>query len=202
MNLGRLIWREILHRKLSFGLSVATVAAAVGCLIAVAAQLGAHDLSTSETLESMNAEYEWIEVDPDFADTAAFCEKYGFPMDHSGNTIIVAGKTDPRRYAACVVSASTKLDVNHAVRRLIGTRRVSFASAEETQALTGMAIGGVTALGLPSDIPLYFDSGLKELEYVVLGSGTRQAKLKVRPGELRKIPNGFFVDGLAIQQAG
>ena len=40
------------------------------------------------TLENMNVEYEWIEVDPDFADTAAFCERYGFRMDHSGNTII------------------------------------------------------------------------------------------------------------------
>ncbi len=56
MNLGRLIWREILHRKLSFGLSVATVAAAVGCLVAVAALLGAHDLRTSDMLKEMNEE--------------------------------------------------------------------------------------------------------------------------------------------------
>ena len=56
MNLRRLIWREILHRKLGFGVSVATVAAAVGCLVAVAALLGAHDLHTVEMLDDMNAE--------------------------------------------------------------------------------------------------------------------------------------------------
>jgi len=59
-----------------------------------------------------------MHTDPAFADTAAFCERYGYPADRAGNTIVVASKKEPRQYAACVVLATTRLDVNHAVRDL------------------------------------------------------------------------------------
>ena len=32
-------------------------------------------------LQDLMVEYEWIEVDPEFADTSQFCEKYGFKME-------------------------------------------------------------------------------------------------------------------------
>src|ERR1051326_7298827 len=91
-----------------------------------------------EELDRLGLPYERIPIDPEHADTATFCEKYGYPLDRSANTIIVASKKEPKRYAACVVRADTRLDVNHAVRQLIGASRLSFAKPEETMELTGM----------------------------------------------------------------
>ncbi|MDA0677222.1 MAG: hypothetical protein O2788_04370 [Chloroflexi bacterium] len=146
------------------------------------------------SLESIGLPYEVVEIDPDFADTAAFCEKYGFPPEQSANTIIVATKKEPRQYTACVVRATARLDVNHRVKQLMGNSRVSFTRGEETVALTGMLIGGVTALGLPEGIPVYIDPGLMTCDYIILGGGSRSTKIKVSPEALTRIPGAAVID--------
>ncbi len=117
-----------------------------------------------EVLDGLGLPYEVVDIDPAYADTAQFCERYGFAMDKSGNTIIVASKKEPRQYAACVVKATRRLDVNHTVRKLMGVPRLSFATAEETTALTGMLIGGVTVFALPPELPIYVDDTLLECD--------------------------------------
>lgn len=152
-------------------------------------------------LAALAVPYEVLRIDPAFADTADFCEKYGVPLDHSANTIVVASKKEPRQFCACVVKATTRLDVNHAVRRLMGASRVSFASAEDTQALTGMAIGGVTIFALPPDLPIYVDDRLVALDWVVLGGGSRSWKIRTVPEVFRRLPNATIVPGLALGEA-
>ena len=150
------------------------------------------------TLESMGVEYEWIEVDPDFADTAAFCEKYDFRMDHSGNTIIVASKRGEKKYSACIVLGTDRLDVNKKVRSLMEVSRLSFANADETMVLTGMMIGGVTPFALPTSLPIYVDAMIMDLDYVILGGGSRSGKLKVSPSALLQITGARVIEGLSI----
>ena len=150
-----------------------------------------------EVLGRLGVPWEWIEIDPAFADTAAFCAKYGSPPERAGNTIIVASKKEPRQYAACVVLATTRLDVNHAVRGLMGVSKVSFASADETMALTGMLLGGVTVFALPDDLPIYVDDRLLALDWLILGSGSRSSKIKISPEVFRRLPNARIVAGLS-----
>ena len=150
-----------------------------------------------EVLGRLGVPYEWIEIDPAFADTAAFCMKYGSPLERAGNTIVVASKKEPRQYAACVVLATTRLDVNHAVRTLLGVSKVSFASADETMALTGMLLGGVTVFALPEDLPIYVDDKLMALDWIILGSGSRSSKIKTSPEVFRRLPNARIVAGLS-----
>ena len=109
-------------------------------------------LSVLKTVANLGLPYEIIEIDTDLADTALFCENYGFPIEQSGNTIIVASKKEPKLFAACVILATTRLDVNKCVRNLMGVSKVSFASAEEMKELTGMEVGGVTPFSLPEEI--------------------------------------------------
>ncbi len=149
-------------------------------------------------LRDLGVSYKLVHIDPEFADTVDFCEKYGYPLETSGNTIIVASKRGEKKYCACIVQASARLDVNHTVKRLMGVSRASFASADETMELTGMMIGGVTAFALPPDLPVYADPNLRSQEYVILGSGSRSSKLKIPPEDLGKIPGVEFVDGLAM----
>ncbi len=148
-------------------------------------------------LDRAGLAYEWIPIDPQYADTAAFCEKYDYPLDHSANTIVVASRKDPKRYAACVLRADTRLDVNHTVRKLLGVPRLSFATPEETRELTGMAIGGVTVLALPQGLAIFVDERLMDLDYVILGSGDRSAKIKISPELFRDLPEAQIVTDLA-----
>lgn len=139
-----------------------------------------------------------LECDPELADTAAFCEHYGYNPEESANTIIVASRTEPVAFAACLVLASTKLDVNKKVRQLMGTRKLSFATADQTKDLTGMLIGGVTLLGLPDGLPIYIDSAVMDCTEIIMGGGNRSSKLVIRPEELRKLPGMQVIEGLAI----
>ncbi len=156
------------------------------------------DAHVVRALDALGVPYELMEIDPAFADTAACCEKYGLPLASAGNTIIVASKKEPKQFGACVVKATTRLDVNHAVRALLGASKVSFASAEETQALTGMMLGGVTVFALPPDLPIYVDDKLMQREWVILGSGSRSSKIKISPEVFRRIPNATIVPGLSV----
>ena len=148
-------------------------------------------------LRHLGVAYELFACDPALADTAAFCAAYGFSPEDSANTIVVVGKSDPPRFAACVTLAPYRLDVNRTVRDRLGTRKASFAPAEETARLTGMQIGGVTVFGLPADLPIWVDSRVMERERIILGGGSRSWKVISSPAILRALPRAEIVDGLA-----
>ena len=155
------------------------------------------DAKVRASLDALGVPYDVMAIDPDFADTAQFCEKYGIPLGNSANTIVGAGKKEPKQYCACLVLATTRLDVNHAVKRLMGNSRVSFASAEETRALTGMMIGGVTVFALPPDVPLYVDDRVMTLDWVILGGGSRSTKIRTTPEVFRRMAGTTIVPALA-----
>jgi prolyl-tRNA editing enzyme YbaK/EbsC (Cys-tRNA(Pro) deacylase) len=142
-------------------------------------------------------EHELFACDPALADTAAFCAAYGFALADSANTIVVVGKSDPPVHAACVVLATHRLDVNRAVRGRLGTRKASFASPDETRALTGHAIGGVTVFGLPAGLPVWVDGAVMARERIVLGGGSRSWKVLAPPSILLTLEGVEVVEGLA-----
>jgi len=150
-------------------------------------------------LEAVGVGYELFPCDPALADTAAFCEAYGFDPKDSANTILVIGKGDPPRYAACVVLAPNRLDVNRVVRDRLGTRKASFAPSETTRDITGMEIGGVTVFGLPAGLPVWVDARVMGLERIVLGGGSRSWKVLAPPSILLALPGVEVVEGLATE---
>lgn len=148
-------------------------------------------------LAELGVEHEVLACDPALADTAEFCAAYGYVPEDSANTIVVKGKAEPPRYVACVVLADSRLDVNGAVRRGLGVRKASFASADETRDLTGMLIGGVTPFGLPPGLPVWVDARVMTRARVVLGGGSRSCKIVTPPQTLTELPAADVVDGLA-----
>jgi prolyl-tRNA editing enzyme YbaK/EbsC (Cys-tRNA(Pro) deacylase) len=156
------------------------------------------DATVRQHLDELGVAYEIFPCDPALADTANFCAAYGFDAHDSANTILVIGKSDPPVYAACVVLASSRLDVNKTVRQRLGTRKASFAPAEDTQRLTGMEIGGVTVFGLPPELPIWIDARVVRRERIVLGGGSRSFKVIAPPEILLKLPRAEVVEGLAI----
>ena len=158
------------------------------------------DTAVQQQLDRLGMSYELFPCDPALADTANFCAAYGFKPEESANTIVVVGKSDPPVYAACVVLATTRLDVNRTVRQRLGTRKASFAPAEETRAITGMEIGGVTVFGLPDGLPLYVDSRVMDLDWIILGTGGRNGKVRIAPEVFRRMSAAKVVEGLAMPQ--
>jgi prolyl-tRNA editing enzyme YbaK/EbsC (Cys-tRNA(Pro) deacylase) len=154
-----------------------------------------------EALDRYAVEVEVMPCDPDLADTAAFVEAYDVPLDQSANTILVASKGAEPTFVACVLLATTSLDVNNVVRREMGVRKASFARADPVRELTGMEIGGVTPFGLPADLPVLVDARVMRPAWIILGGGNRSSKLRVAPDVLRAIPTIRIVEGLATERS-
>jgi prolyl-tRNA editing enzyme YbaK/EbsC (Cys-tRNA(Pro) deacylase) len=143
---------------------------------------------------ALDIDHEMIDCDPELADTAAFCAHYGYDLDRSANTIVVASKRPPGQYAACVVLADTRLDVNKTVKRLMEVRKLSFAPADVTAEVTGMIMGGVTPFALPDDLPLYVDAAVMKRDWVILGGGSRSLKIKISPQALLAVGGQAVTD--------
>src|SRR5882762_4360845 len=161
----------------------------------------------TEHARALGADFDLVPCDPSLADTAAFCEHYGFEMEDSANAILVASKGEPRKHAVCVLLATTRLDVNKAVCRALDCKRASFADAEETTKLTGMIIGGVTVFGLPvtsrppqgggppAELLVFVDAAVMGRAKVIVGGGSRACKLRVDPAVFRSMPGVRIIEG-------
>lgn len=147
-------------------------------------------------LKRYEIKFKVLPCDEKFADTAAFCAHYGYTAEQSANTILVADRKNPENIVACVLLADSRLDVNKTVCRLMGTKRASFASAEQTKAASGMEIGGVTVFGLPEKMPVYVDSRVTAQPEIIMGGGNRTSKLVLNPAELERLSTAKVIDGL------
>ncbi len=178
MSMGTLTGAPALERP---GLLAAPVAAA---LAALGDKLPAADVGVAE-------------IDPALAGTAEFCARYGVSPEESANCVVVAGRRDGQtRYAACLVLATTRADVNGIVRRQLDVRKASFAPVQTAVELTGMEYGGITPVGLPAGWPVFVDAAVAATGQVVIGSGVRRSKLMLPGAALAQLPGAEVIEGL------
>lgn len=134
------------------------------------------------------------EIDASLADTAAFCEAYDVAPEASANCVVVeARRGEVTTLAAVMVLATDRADVNRVVRKHLGARKISFADQGKAQELTGMQQGGITPLGLPEGWPILVDEGVASAGLVVIGAGTRGAKLLLDGADLAKLPGAAVI---------
>ena len=151
-----------------------------------------------DDLERLGADYEIVEIDPQYADTAAFCEQYGFAPEASANAILVASKRPPGHFRLCLGLATTRLDVNQRVKRLMEVSKLSFATPEQTIEVTGMEIGGVTPFGLVDPPPILVDAAVMAVgPRAIVGGGSRSMKVVVDPEVFGRMPGVEVIEGLA-----
>ena len=138
------------------------------------------------------------EIDPTLADTAAFCEAYGSPLEASANCVVVAGKRAGEvRFASALVLATTRADVNGVIKRRLDVRKASFAPMDEAVSLTGMEYGGITPVGLPAEWPILIDKAVADAPELVIGSGIRGSKLLISGAALAALPGAEVIEDLA-----
>jgi prolyl-tRNA editing enzyme YbaK/EbsC (Cys-tRNA(Pro) deacylase) len=147
---------------------------------------------------SRAAEVRVAAIDPELADTAAFCAAYEIALSSSANCVVIAAKRGGEtRYAACMVLATTRADVNGVVRRHLDARKASFAPMDDAVALTSMEYGGITPIGLPDGWPVLVDEAVVAAGPVVIGSGIRGSKLELPGAALAELPGAVVLPGLA-----
>lgn len=150
---------------------------------------------TALALDGLAAECLVAPVDPELADTAAFCEAYGVLPEESANCVVVEGRRgETTRMAACMVLATDRADVNKVVRKHLDVRKISFASMDSATSLTGMEYGGITPIGLPGDWPVLVDQRVADAGWVVIGGGVRGSKIAIRGSDLAALPGAEVIE--------
>jgi len=152
--------------------------------------------STYAAIQTQKLSDVWVaDIDANLADTAAFCEAYDIGMDVSANCVIVEAKrADKTWYAACMILATDRADINGIVRRQLDARKISFAPMDDATSITGMEYGGINPIGLPEDWEIIVDAAITKQPWIIIGSGIRGSKL-LAPGKLlAQLPHVTVLD--------
>lgn len=89
-------------------------------------------------------------------------------------------------FVLALVSASRKLDTTE-LGRLVGVKRLRFASPEEVLSETGCELGAVPPFGFQKNIPTFLDRSVLENEFIAFNAGLRTHSVKMRSADLLKI---------------
>ena len=137
---------------------------------------------------------EIFECKDEFSDTQSFCDHYGYKIEDSCNAILIKSKKPEEFYSLFCVLGSNRLDVNHKAKKIMGARKVSFASKEEAEGITNQIYGGISPLGLVPDIKIYIDIQVLDREKIFIGAGNRVSKFFLTPDSLVELTKGKIED--------
>tara|TARA_Y100000590_G_scaffold331232_1_gene376366 strand:- start:117 stop:599 length:483 start_codon:yes stop_codon:yes gene_type:complete len=137
---------------------------------------------------------EVFECEDKFSDTQSFCDHYGYKIEDSCNAILIKSKKPEEFYTLFCVLGSTRLDVNHKAKSLMGARKVSFASKEEAEEITSQIYGGISPLGLVPEIKIFIDKQVLTREKIFIGAGNRVSKFFLKPESLVELTQGRIED--------
>ena len=137
---------------------------------------------------------EVFECEDEFSDTQSFCDHYGYKIEDSCNAILIKSKKPEEFYTLFCVLGSTRLDVNHKAKSLMGARKVSFASKEEAEEITSQIYGGISPLGLVPEIKIFIDREVLNREKIFIGAGNRLSKFFLTPESLVELTQGTLED--------
>lgn len=137
---------------------------------------------------------EIFECKDEFSDTQSFCDHYGYKIEDSCNAILIKSKKPEQFYALFCVLGVDRLDVNHKGKAVLSSKKLSFASREEAEEITGQIYGGISPLGLPKDIKIYVDKNVMSRDKVFIGGGNRVSKFFLSPETLVDLTNAIVED--------
>jgi len=133
-------------------------------------------------LDSLGIHYELREykVDPDDLSAENVAAKVGFPPEQVFKTLAVKG--DRNGVSVAVIPGNYELDFK-ALAHLTGDRKIEMLPLKEVQSVTGYIRGGVTALGMKKDYPVFADETMELWDTVCVSAGQRGLQIVVAPAD-------------------
>ncbi len=96
-------------------------------------------------------------------------------------------------YVLCLVSGDKKCSLNK-VKKITGKKDVCMANADDVKKQTGFTIGGVSPVGLTSNLEIMIDDQLNRFQDIFAAAGHPNAVFKIDFENLNKITKGEIMD--------
>ncbi len=138
----------------------------------------AQKINSMRVLEQHNIPYEALPYDASIKDAEEVAEAIGVPPFMVYKTLIVmpSGEKKP---IVIMIASDRELDLK-AVAAATGFKKVQMARHSEAEQITGLQVGGISALALMSkNWPVYLDRAASELQHICISAGQRGLQLRV-----------------------
>lgn len=135
-------------------------------------------LNSMRILEVNNIPYEAIDYDSSIKDAVQVAEAVGTPPLMVYKTLIVQSVATNNPMIVMIAS-ERQLDLKK-MASAAGEKKVKMARQADAEKLTGLQVGGISALMLTDKRwPVYIDQAATELQNIVISAGQRGTQLRL-----------------------
>jgi Cys-tRNA(Pro)/Cys-tRNA(Cys) deacylase len=133
--------------------------------------------NSMRALEARNIPYQVFTFPPDVHSAAGVAMEVGLPPHQVYKTLVALRSQG--KPLLIMIAGNRELDLKQ-VSSAIGEKKVRMASHKEAETLTGLQVGGISALALlnrPFDV--FIDQPATELTHVLVSAGKRGINLRI-----------------------
>ena len=146
-------------------------------------------------LEARKIPFETYTFDPDIHSADGVAEALGLPTPQVYKTLVVVRQRG--KPLLMLVAGDRDLDLKR-LARAVGEKKLRMASYKEAESLTGLQIGGISALALVNrGFDVYIDQAATGLSHILVSAGCRGINLMLSVEDLIRITKARVVETTA-----
>lgn len=150
-------------------------------------------LNSMRFLEKYNIIYEVVSFPDSMRDAEEIAEVLGIPPHIVFKTLVVEPIESGKPFLVMIPSHRS-LDLKR-MAQAAGFKKVRMASHHDAEKLTGLKVGGISALALThKNWTVYLDNSASQLEHILISAGQRGMDLRVQTAPLIRVLQAKLVD--------
>jgi len=150
-------------------------------------------LNSMRLLEKNNVIYQMVEYPDTMRDAVEIAAVLGTPPHLVYKTLVVEPVEAGKPFLVMIAS-NRSLDLKR-MAQAAGYKKVSMASHNDAEKLTGLKVGGISALALThKNWAVYLDQPAMQLEYILISAGQRGLDLRVPTAQLIRVLRAKIAD--------
>lgn len=140
-------------------------------------------------LEGQGADYTTYDYDPALRDAAEIAPTIGIAPERVFKTLVVMPPAGSKKPLLVMVPATAQLDLKK-LAAAVGAKKLKMATHDEAEQLTGLQVGGISALALLNrGFQCYLDQSARDHDSILVSSGEKGTNLEVAVPDLVRIVN-------------
>jgi Cys-tRNA(Pro)/Cys-tRNA(Cys) deacylase len=145
-------------------------------------------------LEGQNVPYEVVAFPDTIHDALEVAEHAGLPPENVYKTLVVQADEPGFKPMLILLAADRSLNLKMAAQA-VGARKVHMARHADAEHLTGLKVGGISALALLNKgFSVYLDEWATLLDFIVVSAGQRGLNLKLSVDDLIRVTAAQVVE--------
>ncbi len=145
-------------------------------------------------LDRLGVSYEVYTFSPDIHSAVGVAEVTGIPAREVFKTLVLL-RPNGKPFLV-IAPGDSEVDLRK-VAAAVGEKKVALASHREAEALTGLQVGGISALALRDKrFPVFLDRSALAHERIMVSAGKRGVNLRLSPQDLIRAVDAQLIDAV------